>query len=447
MKSKKIIKIVILVGVPVLVVAISIWIYFNFFVCNKDVCEFDKESLPKSEISVNWENLPNFAWKLPMKIDPLINVTGDTLNLIPETVHLTLITINLGHYEVVEEYYFKDSEFSDFTYKFKLYNDLPDSNSLIWIFTICDKSGRTYSSVVANTTAYDFMGLFFILPAYILVGIILLLGLKGALVKENVVSVVYNSNTKVPVSRAIVRLYKDGRLFQTAVSDVRGIYKLNPMPGKYKIDVKCAGYKFPSFLSPRRVDGKYENLYYGQEFTIDEGQIYIKFNIPLDSTSKEAGLIRKVALGTFSTFLGLNTGLMLVMFLAMTTFFRFSSIEAYVIDILLLGIWGYKLWLGILSKLSYGTVKDQDGKTVPNLQLGLYEREFDNLFSIVTTDENGRYQFAVPGGKYYIQSNSPKISVLGDNGSDHIYVDLKPGKNHLFAPNLKVYRDFSEDKP
>jgi hypothetical protein len=103
----------------------------------------------------------------------------------------------------------------------------------------------------------------------------------------------------------------------------------------------------------------------------------------------------------------------------------------YVVSILLL------IYLRLKESGSYGRVTTQDGTPVKGVEIGLRELEFDTLYAKRVSNENGKYRFIVPEGKYRIES-------LNDS---YVFVGLKEntfqvseGKLYIYGEDLVVKR-------
>jgi hypothetical protein len=96
--------------------------------------------------------------------------------------------------------------------------------------------------------------------------------------------VVYDSITKQPLDPALVSLRNlKNEEISSAITDIDGRYGFFMEPGEYKIVVNKTNYVFPSknlFGATR--DELYDNLYFAENFKIEEFGEIISKNIPLD---------------------------------------------------------------------------------------------------------------------------------------------------------------------
>lgn len=106
----------------------------------------------------------------------------------------------------------------------------------------------------------------------------------------------YNSLNKLPIELATLRLIdvKTNKIVQTRVTDNHGYYGfLVVPPGEYRIEVDKKNFVFPSkFLMNESADGRLIDIYHGEKITIDNNNINIVPNIPIDPIAQEKTPIR-----------------------------------------------------------------------------------------------------------------------------------------------------------
>ena len=94
---------------------------------------------------------------------------------------------------------------------------------------------------------------------------------------------IYDSTTKKPISRAIIRLIReDGTISDTVVSEANGSFRLTPKVGKFKISVTHQQYTFPSKAIKGDTDAGYTNIYLGETINITDVNNGLLLSIPLD---------------------------------------------------------------------------------------------------------------------------------------------------------------------
>jgi hypothetical protein len=253
------------------------------------------------------------------------------------------------------------------------------------------------------------------LPIYLFQLILSLLSWLGLRKKGKLSGYVYDSSTKNPVSRAVVRVYDiDNKLVWTDVTDEKGFFELALNDGEYSIKVTARGYKYPSKVIFGKKDYPLENIYHEGLFKVIDGNIP-EFSIPIDS----------VEMGWFEGLLAtLGNRLRVVYKILSLLFFIFGlffSLYTYNLDpnwfnfiILLLYIPSFVLIIrGLFKKrLEYGVVKDESGKPIKGIAVGLRELEYDRIVDKRHTDGDGKYRFIVDPGKYQIEILDPSYEVV-----------------------------------
>lgn len=111
-----------------------------------------------------------------------------------------------------------------------------------------------------------------------------LLGFLGYKKRNQPWGVVYDSVTKQPLDPAYVTLLDtNGNEVASAITDLDGRYAFLVEPGTYTMKAGKTNYLFPSALAAGKTrDEIYNNLYFGQPFTVtSQGQV-LTFDIPMD---------------------------------------------------------------------------------------------------------------------------------------------------------------------
>lgn len=253
--------------------------------------------------------------------------------------------------------------------------------------------------------------------------------------------IVYSSTSKRPISRAIIRLHDatDNALLETTVTDAQGIFRLNPKQGTYYMKITRRDYSFPSRLVAGPNDGQYANVYKGETFVVQYDGQALMFAIPLDDV--ELPYWQK-SFRSFMTNLEAAlrwvSDILLVVGLATSIAFaiRYRNLISFAILGIYFLIFGVKFVFALITPKQYGVVKDQKGRVVSNLELGLYETEFNTLVARTFTDARGQYNFIVPFQKYNIRTIDPRYSITGDNVTSlgqPVVLPQNKGENILFV--------------
>lgn len=98
--------------------------------------------------------------------------------------------------------------------------------------------------------------------------------------------VVYDSVTKEPLDPAYVQLFTtDNKVIQEAITDLDGRYGFLAPEGRYSLTVNKSNYIFPSTYRPLLgQDVLYSNLYYGEEFTVEDTVVR---DVPMDPAGRD----------------------------------------------------------------------------------------------------------------------------------------------------------------
>lgn len=199
-------------------------------------------------------------------------------------------------------------------------------------------------------------------------------------------------------------------------------------------------YLFPSNIIRSEEDGIYQNIYTGGSFDYDPS-VPINYLIPIDpleSGSRE--YTKAIFLNKVSAFFSkLQTILLILGFIfAVVSYVNNASI----LNIAVLGIY---VLIGIISlviyiknRKKYGIVTDVNNQKLSNFTILLKELEFGKIHSQRITDEQGRYRFIVPGGKYRIELANSSYQIINQ---EDVNIDTNNEKISVVNKNLKIRRN------
>ncbi|RMD50675.1 PEGA domain-containing protein [Candidatus Parcubacteria bacterium] len=263
---------------------------------------------------------------------------------------------------------------------------------------------------------------------------ILLLGRK----KRQEFGVVYNAYTKIPIDLAIVRLYtQDGKLRRTMVTDKEGRYFFKAQPGKYFLKVVKNGFEFPSkYLSGKKQDGDFLDVYTGGLIEVGEENVIINANIPLDPITgieKQTvkNLILKRFIRTFQNIIAFS-GFILAIGVAFIqpTLFSGGLLIAHMVIFSIT-----KILAKPKIKKGWGVVvAENDGKPVQNAIVRLFEPKYNKLIESVLTDGKGRYAFLVGPNEYFVTINKEGYEPIEIKPIDY----SKNKEPKVFAANVSL---------
>ncbi len=214
--------------------------------------------------------------------------------------------------------------------------------------------------------------------------------------------VVFNSVTGKPESMAIVSLQTlGGKTFRTAPTDRDGRYNLVAPKGDYILEVRRAGYSFPSkILNKKNNDSAYENILCVKHIIVtDHGSITLNIPIDPDNVSRRTSLFKRKVLRSkrmqeFVSFVS--------PFLAI--YLAYILREFWIVW-LLLGLYLLALIVRFLDfkppAPPYGTVRDAESRMpIDKVMVRIFEQKFGKLLETQVTSGKGRYAFVVKKGQY-----------------------------------------------
>ncbi|MCC7303970.1 6-bladed beta-propeller [bacterium] len=233
--------------------------------------------------------------------------------------------------------------------------------------------------------------------------------------KRQTWGVIYDSSTKKPLGRAVLRLHRvDNVVVDTVVSEANGTYKLTPKVGVYTISVTHPGYTFPSTAITGDIDGGYANIYKGSQLHITDTEQGILMSIPLDpanlSDKEKSKLKRRSSLT--KTIELLSNGLMIGGFMYSL---YIALVFPHTYNYLILGLYFVLAFTKVIvlwPKKTSGTVKFENGSPVAGIEIGLFDTEFKNLLYRTFTNEAGQYTFVVPNTTYNLKIMDNRYKIL-----------------------------------
>lgn len=287
--------------------------------------------------------------------------------------------------------------------------NIEDTVSYIQDLEMDDSRIETTSVAIVSTVAPITLLSFFLNPAnWYPIGQVFL-GIIGVFKRKKKVlpyGYIYDAISKEPINRAIVRIYQGKKLVATTVSNVYGAFNASLDPGEYLLKISSVGYTFPSKLVTGSVDSPLQNIYRGGSFVIKE-ESPIKYSIPLDPMDpSNVDYFKTMLFGRLGKiFLALQKVLVIVgLLVAFFLYLRNPVTFNLVVVLFYIPLLFIHFFLSFSSqRQSFGVVKDEKGKPLSKIVLGLREMEFEKLIAKRVTNDKGRYKFLVPGGKYRLE--------------------------------------------
>jgi len=245
--------------------------------------------------------------------------------------------------------------------------------------------------------------------------------------------VIYNSLNKLPIDLAIIRLVNitNNKVIQSRVTDRQGRYLFIANPGKYRLQVKKAGYIFPTkLLSEYKSDGQKIDIYHAENISVSEKNAVITANIPLDPVGQHKKPHRLIwtKIGRAA-----QTGLALTG-IFITAISLYISPKWYIALLLVVHISLFLVFRRLskpIAKKSWGIVYDKSTKKpLGKVIARLFHTKFNKLVATQITDNKGRYNFLAGDESYYVtyqhkEYNPEKANVdLRGRRSDTVSIDV-----------------------
>lgn len=247
------------------------------------------------------------------------------------------------------------------------------------------------------------------------------LGLKG---KGEPWGIVYDSITKEYLSRCVVRLYQEGKLVDTRVTDVNGVFNFEPLGGVYKLEVSRSGYYFPSEVIVGNTDGVRKNVYNGGEYEVEGEKEPVRMYVPVDKEEVHAfdRYFAKIS-SKIVEFLVFINPLTTVAGMILAGYYwnrdgDIIHVWIFLVYVVMLLLYLYG-WLK--ERGSWGFVVDNDLKRLSGVEVGIYDPVYDRLVDTRVTDEKGRFRFVVVGGEYVLRPVGTEY-VISEGGYEAGYI-------------------------
>ena len=222
--------------------------------------------------------------------------------------------------------------------------------------------------------------------------------------------IVYNSQTKLPLDLAIVRLIDEAsnRVSQTRVTDQAGRVFFFATKGTYHLEVRKPDFDFPSkALVGSKEDGKFANLYLGGRIVVPESGAAINPSIPLDPSGAEAPDAR--VLGNFLKRQARHAVALSGFFISLGSFA--VARKPWMIGLVVLHVALYTFFRRLSvpkQPAQWGAVTDeQTTRAVTHAVVRLFSLPYHKLVETKVTDRHGRYNFLVGANNYFLTVSHP----------------------------------------
>lgn len=268
----------------------------------------------------------------------------------------------------------------------------------------------TGTASVAILTGFSFADLEY----YLFRSYTWLVSLISGIKKREPWGVVYDSITKDPITRAVVRLYRSGELVETAVTDIMGVFSFPSQEGECEMQVRASGYTFPSTIITSRIDGIRQNVYHGGTYIVKKGTA-ISVHIPLDQEvlTDLQKYVHRVWSLVLSSIILINP--LLLLFGVLFSWIAYRS--GYGSVNLILAAMNCIFFVFCTLRISrhwksWGIVLDEQGNPAGGIEIGIYDTRYNKLIDSRISDEMGRFRFILPGGRYILKPTNERQVIV-----------------------------------
>jgi hypothetical protein len=296
------------------------------------------------------------------------------------------------------------------------------------------------SSLLAVTAGASILDIYSI----ILRGLTALLSYLGFRRKRRPWGTVYDAVTKRPIDPAYISVRQHGREVASAITDIDGRYSLFLPPGQYQFVVNKSHYHFPSlYLQGRTSDELYNNLYFGGEIEVQEGEA-ATWNIPLDPIDFDWNEFAKNRWNLFKLYshqqltrvrvtnviYGVGLSVTLVSLAFLPNYFNIAALFIYI----LLYIFTFRRGRRRLLKIR----RESTGEPVPFSIIRFFLADIHQEVKSVVADEFGRFNVLLRPGTYYLVIDEKEIdgSYRRIYQSESVYLGSGLWPEDVIVPDL-----------
>ena len=215
--------------------------------------------------------------------------------------------------------------------------------------------------------------------------------------RKNKLGVVYDYESKEPVSGAIVNIHNQEtlKLVSSSITDKSGRFFFTAKKGKYVMSVIKPGYLFPSHKTSKDRN-LIEDVYIGQTITISGDIQALNYQVPIEPTS---GAKSKK---TFASIMFLS-GVLRICTLTVGSIFGVSSLlfnptfSNYLISLLYALLWTLELIIRN-RQLKFSKIKDRHTNQPISLALARMTSAKGRVLKTYISDETGKFMPYAPKG-------------------------------------------------
>lgn len=222
--------------------------------------------------------------------------------------------------------------------------------------------------------------------------------------------VVFDSRTKETLDPAYVTVMDavTGTEITTAITDIDGRFGFVLKKGTYKISVGKTHYQFPSIiLAGKTHDEVYENLYFGEPFTVEDENQVVTMNIPMDALAADWNQQEKKRKNIMKYFAGQSKH--------WAMFFEILFVIGFVVSLIITYYnpvwWNYlmvALYIVVAFMQSHGYgptavgVVTKNGRPLPYAIVRMMNAHLGREVAHKVTNDQGSYFALVPKADYIV---------------------------------------------
>jgi hypothetical protein len=252
------------------------------------------------------------------------------------------------------------------------------------------------------------------------------------------IGVVYDSTTREPIRDVVVSLIRKGEVRQLSVTDKIGVFRFSPKDSKYELGFWKSGYEFPSKTVKDTKDEIFNFLYLGGAVAMPKDKNKL-IGVPVDYKGDKNNIF-SWTVDFFLDILKFVNPLLIVLAIAVSFILNilYETNIYYILVILYIILLAASLGFFNLVRKSWGIVRDQEGRRISGVRVGIYNKKFNRLIDFRVTDDKGRFRFVVPPGEYILKPVGDDYEIAG--GKEGIEVNLGKGKMIEVTAVLTVSR-------
>lgn len=109
-----------------------------------------------------------------------------------------------------------------------------------------------------------------------------------------------------------------------------------------------------------------------------------------------------------------------------------------ILTVLNVFVLGFNLAVRATTPGGWGRVITEEGEPVSGLEVGLYDYEYGKLIDNRVTDDEGRYRFISPGGRYWIRPVGSEYALAQYSGKGGVEVGAETDRELVLSGKLVV---------